>query len=137
MRWTASGELEYLGRLDAQVKVRGYRIELDEVGSALRSHPDVQAAAVVVRGDKLDDKRLVAYVVPRKSAPAPAQGIELWPSVAEFFVYDDLLYYAMTHDERRSARYRAAMVRSVAGRTVVDLGTGADAILARANALMK
>ncbi|MEU1591216.1 amino acid adenylation domain-containing protein, partial [Micromonospora sp. NPDC005710] len=58
VRWTRNGELDYLGRTDDQVKVRGVRIELGEVQAAVVAHPDVTQAAVVVRGD-----RLVAYVV--------------------------------------------------------------------------
>jgi amino acid adenylation domain-containing protein len=58
-RYLASGEIEYLGRSDQQVKLRGYRIELGEIEAALREHESVSNAAVAVRGE-----RLVAYVVP-------------------------------------------------------------------------
>ncbi|MET0398037.1 MAG: AMP-binding protein, partial [Longimicrobiaceae bacterium] len=60
-RWTAGGELEYLGRADRQVKVRGFRIELGEVESALASHPAVRGAAVVLREDAGAERRLVGY----------------------------------------------------------------------------
>jgi amino acid adenylation domain-containing protein len=61
-RMLANGEIEFLGRLDDQIKIRGYRVELDEISSVLDSHPEVRASAVsVVSG--ADDKRLVAYLV--------------------------------------------------------------------------
>ena len=55
-------ELEFMGRLDHQVKLRGYRIELAEIESVLRSHPAITNAAVILRRDIEDEPRLVAYV---------------------------------------------------------------------------
>ncbi|WP_256046119.1 phosphopantetheine-binding protein [Xanthomonas translucens] len=62
-RWRADGALDYLGRNDDQVKLRGVRIELGEIEIALRGCAGVREAAVVARDDLPGDTRLVAYVV--------------------------------------------------------------------------
>ncbi|HEX2091511.1 MAG TPA: amino acid adenylation domain-containing protein [Longimicrobiaceae bacterium] len=70
-RWRGDGTLEYLGRIDQQVKVRGFRIEPAEIESALLAHPGVAAAVVVVRGEA-GGAALVAYLVPAGDAPSPS-----------------------------------------------------------------
>jgi amino acid adenylation domain-containing protein len=72
-RFTASGELEYLGRMDHQVKVRGFRVELGEIESALNRHPAIRESLVLAADGAGGSKRLVAYFVPKQPAPTLAE----------------------------------------------------------------
>ncbi|MEA3179826.1 MAG: hypothetical protein QOI59_3349, partial [Gammaproteobacteria bacterium] len=69
VRWRADGSLEYLGRVDQQVKVRGHRIELGEIEAALKEYAGIEQAAVAVSEDAVAGKSLVAYIVSRTDEP--------------------------------------------------------------------
>jgi acyl-coenzyme A synthetase/AMP-(fatty) acid ligase len=68
VRWTAAGELDYVGRSDFQVKIRGFRIELGEIEAALLALPEVAQTAVLAKSDPRTGDRLVGYVVPSGAA---------------------------------------------------------------------
>ena len=71
-RYQSGGDLEFFGRSDHQIKVRGYRIELQEIEETLRQHPQVHASVVVCREDHPGEKKLVAYVTTKQPPFKPA-----------------------------------------------------------------
>ena len=77
-RWLADGNMEYLGRIDDQVKIRGFRVELDEIINTLQKHPKVNAAVVIAKAIKGQDKELIAYTT------GEAEGIELRDYLKEY-----------------------------------------------------
>ncbi len=93
-RLLPGGDVEFLGRIDHQVKVRGFRVEPGEIEAALRTHPDVREALVLAKPLPAGENRLVAYVVPREGADGLAaelrrQARELLPEalVPSAFVF--------------------------------------------------
>ncbi|MFP2960203.1 amino acid adenylation domain-containing protein [Myxococcus sp. 1LA] len=88
VRWLPDGVLQYLGRIDQQVKVRGFRIELGEIEAALRRHPDVREAVVLVREDGSEGRRLVAYLVAQRGSTPDAMDVRRFvkASLPEFMV---------------------------------------------------
>jgi len=74
-RWRADGALVFLGRSDHQVKIRGLRIELDEIENVLANAPGVAKLAVIAREDRAGDPRIVAYVVVQPGAHPDAEAL--------------------------------------------------------------
>ncbi|HFE52920.1 MAG TPA: non-ribosomal peptide synthetase, partial [Bacteroidetes bacterium] len=85
-RYLPDGNIEFLGRGDTQVKIRGYRIELGEIEAALSAHYAIRQVAVIVREDKPNDKRIVAYYV-------PAAGKTVTPGELRRYLLDRLPEY--------------------------------------------
>jgi amino acid adenylation domain-containing protein len=97
VRWKADGILEYLGRADTQIKLRGFRIEPGEIEAALQKHPSVRHAAVTVR-EVHGEKALVAYLAPAPNeAPADTEVREFLrrhvpvQMIPSFFVWLDAM----------------------------------------------
>jgi len=74
-RWLPNGEIAFLGRMDEQVKVRGYRVEPGEVSTVLGQHPAVQTSVVVATDDAPGEKQLVAYLVLSAGATVSATAL--------------------------------------------------------------
>ncbi len=123
-RWNEFNELEFIGRSDNQVKIRGFRIELGEIENQLTRHEEIQDAVVLNKKDSDGNAYLSSFVVRSKK-------LTITPSLAEYFVYDDMAYTAMTKDEKRNDYYRRAFRKVLKGKIVLDVGTGPDAILSR------
>lgn len=74
-RYLPDGNIEFLGRLDNQVKIRGCRIELGEIETVLSQHPDIKETVVIPREDQPGEQRLVAYIIPQhlETVPTPSE----------------------------------------------------------------
>jgi amino acid adenylation domain-containing protein/non-ribosomal peptide synthase protein (TIGR01720 family) len=122
-RWRADGEVEFLGRIDDQVKVRGFRVELGEIEAALAAHPGVRlAAAIVAPAAGGAESRLAAYYVPAGEGASSADLrqhllAELPPYMvpALFAAVEELPLTANGKVDRRALAARAAALESAGG----------------------
>ncbi len=83
-RFLDDGTIEFLGRVDHQVKVRGFRVELGEIEAVLSHHPAIQDVAVVAQPDSAGGQRLVAYFVPRPEIAQKEWGAELIQTIRTY-----------------------------------------------------
>ncbi|MGW4684982.1 amino acid adenylation domain-containing protein [Streptomyces sp. NPDC004244] len=91
VRWTADGQLEFIGRADNQVKIRSQRVELGEVESALRAHPEVRGAFVTTRINGRGEKEIVGYAVLERAAALDSVRAHLRGVLPQFAVPSHLL----------------------------------------------
>ncbi|NBM15846.1 non-ribosomal peptide synthetase [Streptomyces sp. GC420] len=105
VRWNEQGELEFLGRIDQQVKINGHRIELGEIEAELLRHPSVAQAAVLARETPAGGKRLVAHVV-------GGPGCEPVPDVLRAHLAEALPRYMVPH----TYEVRASMPLTTSGK---------------------
>ncbi|WP_158274217.1 non-ribosomal peptide synthetase [Chromobacterium sp. Panama] len=144
-RVTPRGELEYRGRADQQVKLRGFRIETAEIQALLSQHPVVAETAVVVRGDG-DQARLVAYVAKRSGVDAAAKDKDKGWLPAFDMIYEDapaedadldLVGWTDSYDNalipaEHMRRWRdeiLSRIRALNPRRVLEIGVGSGMLL--------
>ena len=86
VRWTENNDIAYIGRVDRQIKLRGFRIEPGEVENALASRPEIGAACVLLREDRPGDKRLVAYLAADTRLNLPALRTTLAETLPSYMI---------------------------------------------------
>jgi amino acid adenylation domain-containing protein len=118
-RYLPSGDIEYLGRIDHQVKIRGHRIELGEIEAVLGQHPDAREVAVLVREDTPGDKRIVAYMVSAKGAAPSAADLRAF---LEQKLPDVMIPSAFVQLEKLPLTENGKIDRQALPKPEVDLG---------------
>jgi len=86
VRWTDGGNLEFIRRLDHQVKVRGFRIELGEIETALERLEGVEQAVVITRDNKFGERQLLAYIVTSREIPVSSLRARLKEQLPDYMI---------------------------------------------------
>jgi amino acid adenylation domain-containing protein len=134
-RWDAEGNLEFVGRVDQQVKIHGHRIELGEIEATLARCPGVTDAAVTVREDQPGQPRLVAYVVAESGSvqhPAPSEEAPwISPAIHEY-ARDLTPITPRGKNETKAHPFYQAIVKNVRDKTILLVGTNQENLLLKA-----
>lgn len=122
-RYVADGSIEFIGRVDHQVKLSGYRIEPGEIEATLRQHEGVREAFVMLREDAPGQKRLVAYVVPERAQAPLLAGKERYRlpnqmAIAQQNQYETDFFYKQIFVDQTNTKY----LRLPAGACIFDVG---------------
>ncbi len=118
-RWRADGAIEFLGRVDNQIKLRGFRIEPGEIETALKHQPDVRDAAVIVREEKPGEKHLVAYVA--GSALSKDLFVALKKTLPDYMVPSAIVMLSALPRTPNGKLDRAALPSpEISGKTTID-----------------
>jgi len=122
-RYLADDSIEFIGRVDHQVKLSGYRIELGEIEATLRQHEGVREAFVMLREDAPGHKRLVAYVVPERAQAPLIAGKERYNlpnqmAIVQQNQYETDFFYKQIFVDQTNTKY----LRLPAGACVFDVG---------------
>ncbi len=149
-RWLPDGNLEYVGRIDHQIKLRGFRVEPGEIEARLTEHPDIRDAVVAVREDHPGQQQLVGYLI---TEPQVGQATQT-DSVAQWqMVYEEI--YAQTRKQQHAAlnllgwnssytgqpipeaemlewiEHTLADIRRLHGRRILEIGCGTGLLLSQ------